>query len=123
MTMRQITHDAFLAELEAQGVPRDHYAFICPACGTVQSYDDFKRAGVESENAERAIGFNCVGRYTNAPAPRKAPDGKPCNWSLGGLFRIHQLEVKTEDGTVHPFFEVAAPEQARAHLAQKGGAA
>jgi hypothetical protein len=49
----------------------------------------------------------------------KAPDGKPCNWTLGGLFRTHTLEVVTPDGKKHPRFEVATPEQAQAHLDQR----
>lgn len=60
-----------------------------------------------------------VKKIGDAGPPRKKPDGKPCNWTLGGLFRLHELEVITPDGKAHPTFAVATPAQAQAHEATK----
>jgi hypothetical protein len=119
--MKSMTLEEFRAALRAQGVDRLHYAFKCPACGTVQSADDLIAAGAGSnfEEVYQYLGFSCVGRFTGADSPRKEPDGKPCNWTLGGFFKLHNLEVVTPDGKHHPHFEPASPDEAQAHAATK----
>lgn len=114
----------FKALVHAQDVEVEDYAFICPMCRTVQSARDLIRAGAgaDFEAVRQYVGFSCVGRWTNAGSPRAEPDGKPCNWTLGGLFTTHKLEVIDDSGKYHPHFEVATPEQAKAH-ALEGGAA
>ena len=84
---------------------------------TVQSAADLiaAKAGASMGEVEKYLGFSCVGRFTGAKSPRKKPDGSPCNWTLGGLFSLHELEVVTEDGEHHPSFELATPEQAQLH--------
>lgn len=123
--MKQITVVEFHDAVKAQGVPREDVAFICPLCAFVQSSRDLIAAGA-GENfdaVQKYLGFSCVGRFTGAESPRPESDGNPCNWTLGGLFRLHKLEVITEDGKNHPYFELATPEQAREHaLARVGGA-
>lgn len=123
MTITTMTLEMFRAALKAQGVPREHMAFVCPMCGTVQSANDLIAAGAGNDfsEVEKYLGFSCVGRWTGAESPRKSPDGEPCNWTLGGLFSLHKLEVVTPDGNSHPHFEPATPEQAMAKM--KGGAA
>lgn len=113
--IRSIPVAEFLESLKAQGVPGIHLAFICPMCQCVQSMDSLIKAGAGATetDVERYVGFSCVGRWTGADGPRKKPDGKPCDWTLGGLFSLHQLEVVTEDGKTHRHFEVASPEQAK----------
>ena len=113
--METIQLDEFRARIKAQGVSdRSHAAFKCPMCKTVQSITSFTCAGADAETAEKYIGFSCIGRITGAEGPRKAPDGNPCNWTLGGLFRLHEMEVIDEEGTSHPHFEVATPAEAQA---------
>ncbi|MBU6231566.1 hypothetical protein KGP36_02765 [Patescibacteria group bacterium] len=107
-------HEAF----KAQGVPREHLAFVCPMCGTVQSCQSLIKAGAGAtvEEVEKFIGFSCVGRWTKAGPPPGRPkenNTKGCNWTLGGLFQCHKLEVITPDGKRQPSFEVATPDQAR----------
>lgn len=115
--MQRMSIDKFHAALKAQGVPRDDVALVCCMCGTVQSANDLVAAGAgaDFDAVEKYLGFSCVGRFTSAGSPRKIPDGSPCNWTLGGLFTTHKLEVVTEDGKAWPRFEVATPEQAQAH--------
>lgn len=119
--MKSITHDQFKALLNEQGVSsREHWAFICPACKTVQSMALLARNGVPADKLDTQIGFSCVGRWNGAGAPdfkgaRPAKGKLGCNWTLGGLLRIHQLEVSDpRNDNVHPCFELASPEQAQA---------
>ena len=116
--MKTVTIKDFGAECKAQGVKSNlDIAVVCPCCKTVQSARDLiaAGAGADFKAVDKYLGFSCVGRFTGAGSPRRTPDGKPCNWTLGGLFRLHTLEVVTEDGEHHPHFELATPEQAQAH--------
>jgi hypothetical protein len=118
--MKTMTVEEFHAECKAQGVKSSmDTALICPRCGTVQSARDLiaAGAGVDFDAVGKYLGFSCVGRFTGAESPRKTPDGKPCNWTLGGLFALHKLEVITPDGKRHPRFELASPVQAQRHEA------
>ena len=109
--------EEFRAALKAQGVVPEDLALVCPRCKTVQSARDLIAAGAgeDFDAVENYLGFSCVGRWTGAGSPRKAPDGNPCNWTLGGLFALHELEVITPDGKSHPRFKPATPQQAQAH--------
>lgn len=116
--MKTMTIPEFHAALKAQGVDdRSDLAMICPMCGTVQSARDLiaAGAGLDFDAVERFLGFSCIGRFTGAGTPRKQPDGKPCNWTLGGLFQTHKLAVVDDEGVAHPRFEVASPSQAQQH--------
>lgn len=117
MKPQVMTLAEYHAALRAQGVARDDLAMKCPMCGTIQSARDLVAAGAgaDFDAVEKYLGFSCVGRFTGADAPRKKPDGKPCNWTLGGLLKLHKLEVETPDGERHPRFEVATPEEVRTH--------
>jgi hypothetical protein len=104
--------------LKAQGVSSpEHSAFKCPACGSIQSPADLIAAGAGKDFAEveKYAAFSCVGRWTNAGPPRAKPDGRPCNWTLGGLLTIHKLEVMDAEGKPHPFMEPATPLEAQHH--------
>ena len=117
--MQTMTLEEFHAALKAQGVNHMHFALKCPMCGTVQSATDLIAAGAGSDfdAVEKYLGFSCLGRFTGAGSPRKKPDGQPCNWTLGGFFPLHKLEVVTPDGEHHPRFEPATPEEAQQHKA------
>lgn len=116
MTRQTMTLDEFHAALKAQGVPREHLALKCPVCKTVQSMRDLATAGVAEDKVDTFFGFSCVGRFTNAgPKQKDEPPGRGCDWTLGGLFQIHELEVVTPDGKRHPTFAPATPEEAQAH--------
>ena len=123
---KTMTVTEFHARILDQGVTREDYAFRCPVCNTVQSAADLIEAGAGKtfEEVEKYLAFSCVGRFTGAgPHVKGEPAGRGCNWTLGGLFQIHTLEVETPDGECHPRFEVAPPEEAKAHANRKGGAA
>lgn len=127
MSVEKIPHAEFVRRLKEQGVEREHSAFVCPVCGTVQSMASLAKAGVPDDKIELQIGYSCEGRWTDAgPWPRSPAAARAshrgCDWTLGGLFTIHRLEVEMED-KAHPVFDIASREQAevlRADLAKAG---
>ena len=76
------------------GSDKKEWKFKCVRCGEVQDYHDFKNAGVE--NPENYVYFSCIGRFVQ---------NRGCDWTLGGLFQIHNLEVVAPDGDTIPVFE------------------
>jgi len=87
----------FRNEIKAQGVQIGDVTFECPNCRTLQSANDLILAGAGKtiEEVEKYVAFSCIGRFDS---------GKGCDWTLGGLLQIHELEVETEDGKRHPRF-------------------
>lgn len=69
------------------------WQFVCPMCGNIQTYDDFE--GITDDPIQKFY-FSCIGRFK---------DGVGCNWTLGGLFQIHETDVINEDGKKIPVFE------------------
>jgi len=124
MAVERISLRECHARMGAQGVPNNHVAFRCPACGTVQSMASLVRAGVPENEVASVVGFSCEGRWTGAGAAPAASDTSPraaarrsvrgCDWTLGGLFRIHALEVHFPSGGVRMRFALASPEEAQA---------
>jgi hypothetical protein len=118
--MERIPLDEFHVRCRESGVPREHLAFKCPMCGTVQSMASIAAAGKTTiEEAEKYIGFSCVGRLTGAGEPdrKNTPPGRGCNWTLGGLLQCHKLEVFDAAGKVHPHFEFATADEAKQLMA------
>jgi hypothetical protein len=117
--MLTLTLDEYKAAVKAQGVPHEHIAMRCPMCGTIQSAADLIAAGAgkDFDAVQKYLGFSCVGRFTGASSPRKQPDGKPCDWTLGGFFQMHKLEVVTPYSEMYPRFELATADEAKAHMA------
>lgn len=113
--MKTLTLEEFRGLIKAQNVDRLDWALVCPMCGTVQSSRLLiqANAGADFDDVRKFLGFSCVGRFTGkgSPASEKGKN-HGCNWTLGGLFQMHELEVVTEDGTHHPQFEPATEEQA-----------
>lgn len=95
--MITLTSDEFLSAIKSQNVHRSNVTFLCPNCGTLQSANDLIKSGAGKDFTEIApyLGFSCIGRWDNS---------KGCDWSLGGLFRIHELEVIDDKGKIHPYF-------------------
>jgi hypothetical protein len=103
-----------------QGMPSHEYAmFVCPMCKTVQCAKDLIAAGAGQtfDEVEPYLGLSCIGRFTNAgPHNKDAVPSKGGNSTLGGLVRIHELEVVTPDGEKHPRFEIASSQEAEQHF-------
>lgn len=109
--VRTISVDQFRAEVQAESKRvggTEKVQFRCPMCGFDQSAEDLIAAGAGAtfDDVQGFLAFSCVGRWQGAGSPRKEPDGKPCNWTLGGLFTWSDLIVETPDGEKHPRFEL-----------------
>lgn len=70
------------------------WKFQCPRCGHIQTMEDLANVGCETP--EQTAFFSCIGRWKK---------GVGCDWTLGGLFHIHKVEVIMPDGTTMPSFE------------------
>jgi len=96
--MTIITHEDWLVEGKRRFGPDNRYwRFVCPSCGAEQTAQDFLDCGVDPAEIGRLIGFSCIGRFAK---------DKGCDWSLGGLFKIHKVEVAMKDCS-RPVFEFA----------------
>ncbi len=72
------------------GLDMMQWRFVCPACGHVQSTQDYKDAGAPPE----AVAVSCVGRYQETCRKAFGEDGPgPCNYAGGGLFRLNPVDV------------------------------
>lgn len=110
--IKQITHADWLAKGERLfGPDKLLWAFKCPICETRIEVRDWQKAG----SKEGAVAFSCIGRYLDkkqeAFSKKKVVKGKPCNYTLGGLFKIHTLEVIFDDGLIDPIFEFYEQEE------------
>jgi hypothetical protein len=80
--------------------------FACPACGHVQSGQDFLELGLSPEDVSRYLGFSCIGRLMPERREAFAKCPGPCNYAGGGLIRIAPVLVSL-DGKVHHVFDFA----------------
>lgn len=113
------------ARFKAQGVSdNSHVAFVCPICGTVQSMASLIAAGCKADDVEQRVAFSCEGRFSGAgPWPsdkdksakaKKRREVRGCDWTLGGLLHLHELEIEFPDSAEpRPTFVIATPEQAK----------
>jgi hypothetical protein len=103
--MNTMTQETFLAEAQRRfGTDVLDWRFVCPKCHTAQSVRELQDAVVAAGGSEdevvKYVAFSCIGRFAG-------PNGPGCDWTLGGLFRIHTLEVVMPDGARRPTFELA----------------
>lgn len=104
MSVKQIPLEDFHSEMRAQGVDRDDIAFVCPKCHCIQSVALMVHHGVSAADAlGKYLGFSCIGRFT---------EDRGCNWTLGGLLQIHEVEVIHPGGEKQKTFRLATPEGA-----------
>ena len=94
--------DDFLKEAQDKfGEDNRKWKFKCPRCKTAQCAEDFAVLDEFKDNKDRIgnfLGFSCIGRFTKE---------KGCDWTLGGLFKIHEIEVEDKEGKKHPHFQLA----------------
>lgn len=80
------------------GEDNKEWRFECPHCKTSQSWNDFSiHTELKKEDIESYLGFSCIGRFT---------DKFGCDWTLGGLFQIHEVEIEFE-GERYRRFKIA----------------
>lgn len=102
--MKTVTLEDFQTEGERRfGKERKNWQLQCPQCKQAMIAEDYRAAGVLVDDINKYVGFSCVGRFN---------DGKKgCDWTLGGLFQIHELEIQDEEGNMHPHFDFPPEEQ------------
>ena len=123
MSVETITIQEAHRRMAAQGVGHQrHYAFRCPICDTVQSMASLVKAGADKDQVHKFIAFSCEGRFSDAgpfsTKGKRRKDVRGCDWTLGGLFKLHKLEISYDDGTTMPSFEIVGPEEAQALQAE-----
>jgi hypothetical protein len=92
---RTMSHaDWWIEGVRLYGDDPTKWRFRCVKCGGVQSVEECLAAGMTSGQSF----FSCIGRVK---------PGVGCDWTLGGLFHFHTLEVVDKDGIAHPVFEFA----------------
>jgi len=96
--MKTMTVEEFNETMDKQGIPMADVLFVCPRCKTEQSANQLIAAGVQRDEVAKYIGFSCIGRFDESMG---------CNWTLGGLFGIHELEIIDPDGKHYPRFMFA----------------
>jgi len=89
------------AEWQAEGTEKfgddmHKWRFKCPVCEETQSFREFVDARVDNPDAK--FYFSCIGRWVK---------DRGCDWTLGGLFRIHKTEVIDPEGTTIAVMEFA----------------
>lgn len=101
--MQTFQLEDFQKLMKEQGVPFEDVKFQCPSCKTLQSINDLIKAGAGKDiNEVRGyVGFSCIGRFDSKQG---------CDWTLGGLLKIHECEVVTPDGKHYPHFLPVAGE-------------
>lgn len=88
MSKAQRMTQAELVEQMTERFGPDHHAwaFICPRCGDVASFQDFIDAGADPQKC----GQECIGRSLGVLKRDQPPGGyrgRGCDWCAYGLFR------------------------------------
>ena len=100
--MKTIKIKDFVEEAKKRfGEDNKKWKFKCPKCGTTQSAEDFAKLDCfkdKKEEIDKYLGFSCIGRFD---------DKIGCDWTLGGLFQIHDIEIEDKNGKMHKHFELA----------------
>ena len=101
--MKYMTSEEFQSECSKRfGDDPLQWQFVCPQCKTVQTGQQLIDTGkVSREDVGGFMAFSCIGRFD---------ESQGCNWTLGGLFQIHELEVVIDGDTHRPCFELAEVE-------------
>lgn len=109
--MKIIDIDEFMEEAKKRfGPDKKKWKFVCPVCKTAQTAYDLLAVGVQKDKISEYIGFSCIGRWTDAGSfydKKRSPIAVGCDWTLGGLLRIHEIEIRKKDGSTFPIFDLA----------------
>ncbi|MGK9367567.1 VVA0879 family protein [Melioribacter sp. Ez-97] len=97
--MKQMKIKEYIDLLRARhGEKIENWKVICPICKCEQTVQDFLDAGIDMKDVFNYFGYSCIGRFSEA---------KGCDFSLGGLFPIHNVEIIDDSGNAHPRFDIA----------------
>ena len=90
------------------GKDPEDWKFICPACGRVNTGEEFKEAGAEPDD----MYCNCIGRFNGHMVPASKSKGHGCDWAAYGLFGTmgKGVIVVKPDGKEFEVFDFAPAE-------------
>lgn len=109
MTEQKITYDEWEKKGEALfGKNKREWKFVCPNCKHIQSFNDYLALGISAEEANKFIGFSCIGRCMKDCKGEFGNKIAPCNYAGGGLFRLNPITIVHEgkEQTYFDFYEV-----------------
>ena len=98
--MKELSYKEWINKaIELFGKDSKNWGFVCPSCGHIQSVKSVleHNPSLNPEDVKKWINYSCEGRYN---------EGEGCDWTLGGLFKIHKLEINYL-GKEIPSFEFA----------------
>ena len=112
MDKKKITETEWLKRgKELFGEDMKKWKWVCPSCGGIQGYYDFKKTGMDDDEIRGVVYFSCVGRYNgNMDNDAFVSGNTPCNYTTGGLLNISPLIVVSENGNEHSVFDFAPQE-------------
>ena len=85
------------------GPDRMKWKFVCPACGNVQTVEDFRKYKDQGATPNTAY-LKCIGRYDGHMDVDMGSKKPPCNYTSGGLLNINPVCVVTPEGEeIHVF--------------------
>lgn len=95
MERKTYTQKAWLAKAEELfGKDPKNWKFRCVRCGHVQSIQDFIDNKIPMPHVK--VYHSCIGRWVKDVG---------CDWTLGGLIQIHEVEVIIPGGNHIPVFD------------------
>lgn len=73
------------------GSDKRKWKFVCPACGHIQSVQDYIDAGA----SDGSIAFSCIGRSMGTARRAFGDTGRsgPCDYAGGGLIGLNPINV------------------------------
>ena len=101
-----------LEEWQAQGVQlfgRDvnKWRFVCPACGHIQTRQDWLNLGMRPQQVDERVGFTCIGRWLdpfNMAKDFEPSGGSGCNYVGDREPNISPFTVIISPGEERPTF-------------------
>lgn len=105
---RELKYEDWMKEGENRfGKSLKDWKFVCPSCGNVQCYWDFKKLGLKDSEIKDIVFFSCIGRWLDNCKGNIGNKKSPCNYTNGGLFNLSKLKVISDEGKTHSVFEFA----------------
>lgn len=98
--------------IERFGPDPNHWRFVCPSCGHVQTRQDFRDLGMPERQLDNIIGFSCIGRWNTTHRDEvvsycEESQGYGCTYAGGGSINISPYTVLLPKGDERPTFGFA----------------
>lgn len=98
--------------IERFGPDPNHWRFVCPSCGHVQTRQDFLDLGMSQRQVDTIVGFSCIGRWNVTHRSEvvgycEQSRGYGCTYAGGGSINISPMTVLLPAGEERPTFGFA----------------